>query len=577
MIPAATIRSKVLLLLFCALLLVTVVALGSLAYELRDSGRKNAVDQAVATADLLAENATVAVSFGDQTAAEQLMESLAIQPSITCASIVDAEGTPFATYGSTKVLNYEDLQPSDDHTYRFDQELLTVAVPIDEMGEQIGTLVMVTDTSAVWTQIVRSVRNVVAMLSLVLVLAFFTSKRALGSIVQPVLELTRVAKEVAETDDCSLRVGVPADSEMATLCQQFNDMLNEIEVGNRQLTQAQNELLQTNELLEQRVAERTEDLAKANRQLQDEVERKRRAYAELKDLQSQLVETSRAAGMAEIANGVLHNIGNVLNSAMVAANIASTQTSKQRVKEIVRIAETLVQKQNELGEGWVHFEGIKHLPAFLTALGRSLTSDQNATLEELSQVRDNIELISEIVKSQQSFACRKTLLEETSVVDMMDTAFRLVSATRLADGVKIVRDYKVDTSRRFDKHKTLQILSNFVKNGFEAMADQAEPKQMVLGLEEVDNETFLFSVSDSGVGIESETVAKLFQYGFTTKKDGHGFGLHSAACSAKEMGGSVRVESEGPGKGSRFILELPAIATESGAVGETNALALQET
>jgi signal transduction histidine kinase len=64
-------------------------------------------------------------------------------------------------------------------------------------------------------------------------------------------------------------------------------------------------------------------------------------------------------------------------------------------------------------------------------------------------------------------------------------------------------------------------------------------------------------VRDNGVGILPENLTRIFGHGFTTKKDGHGFGLHSGALAAKQMNGALSVQSAGPGKGAAFTLELP--------------------
>jgi signal transduction histidine kinase len=65
------------------------------------------------------------------------------------------------------------------------------------------------------------------------------------------------------------------------------------------------------------------------------------------------------------------------------------------------------------------------------------------------------------------------------------------------------------------------------------------------------------SVTDNGVGIRPEHLTHIFEHGFTTRKDGHGFGLHSGAIAAKEMGGSLAVYSAGPDQGATFTLSLP--------------------
>jgi len=64
-------------------------------------------------------------------------------------------------------------------------------------------------------------------------------------------------------------------------------------------------------------------------------------------------------------------------------------------------------------------------------------------------------------------------------------------------------------------------------------------------------------VTDNGVGIAAENLTRVFAFGYTTKKAGHGFGLHSSALAAREMGGSLVAQSDGPGQGATFVLELP--------------------
>ena len=65
------------------------------------------------------------------------------------------------------------------------------------------------------------------------------------------------------------------------------------------------------------------------------------------------------------------------------------------------------------------------------------------------------------------------------------------------------------------------------------------------------------SVMDNGVGIPCENLTRIFRFGFTTRKNGHGFGLHSGALAAHELGGALRAHSDGLGQGATFTLELP--------------------
>jgi C4-dicarboxylate-specific signal transduction histidine kinase len=106
-------------------------------------------------------------------------------------------------------------------------------------------------------------------------------------------------------------------------------------------------------------------------------------------------------------------------------------------------------------------------------------------------------------------------------------------------------------------HKIIQILVNLIGNVHDACRESSVPeKRITLGT--VTNGEFVrITVSDNRVGVPPENLVPIFSSGFTTKKNGHGFGLHSGAIAAKQMGGSLSVRSDGPGLGAVFTLEIP--------------------
>ena len=115
-----------------------------------------------------------------------------------------------------------------------------------------------------------------------------------------------------------------------------------------------------------------------------------------------------------------------------------------------------------------------------------------------------------------------------------------------------------------DKHKVLQILVNLISNAKYALSDSdAKERQLTIAISRQpsrassDDGFAEVSITDNGIGIARENLIRIFGHGFTTKKNGHGFGLHSGALAAKEMGGSLSVQSAGPGKGATFTLSLP--------------------
>jgi C4-dicarboxylate-specific signal transduction histidine kinase len=123
--------------------------------------------------------------------------------------------------------------------------------------------------------------------------------------------------------------------------------------------------------------------------------------------------------------------------------------------------------------------------------------------------------------------------------------------------VEVVREYEDVPPVCLEKHKVLQILLNLVSNAKYAISDNGrELKQLKVRVSR-DSDRVLVSLADNGVGISPENMTRIFAYGFTTKKNGHGFGLHSGVLAAKEMGGQLRAMSDGLGKGATFTLELP--------------------
>jgi signal transduction histidine kinase len=124
--------------------------------------------------------------------------------------------------------------------------------------------------------------------------------------------------------------------------------------------------------------------------------------------------------------------------------------------------------------------------------------------------------------------------------------------------VKEVRQLRFLPPVMTDKHKVLMILVNLISNAKYAMDETpADQRILTVKMDVPAADKVRIEIRDNGMGIAQEMVTRIFQYGFTTRKDGHGFGLHSSALAAQELGGSLSVHSEGPGCGATFTLELP--------------------
>jgi signal transduction histidine kinase len=196
-------------------------------------------------------------------------------------------------------------------------------------------------------------------------------------------------------------------------------------------------------------------------------------------------------------------------------------------------------------------------PGFLALLAEHFTSEQAAVLGELAALRVNVEHINEIVAMQQSYASCGGVLETIAVAELIEDALRMNGESMARHAVTVVRDFREAPSVNVDKHKLMQILVNLMRNGVQSCVAADPPEMQLTVCVANGNGSVKISVADNGVGIPRENLDRIFNHGFTTKKDGHGFGLHGAANAAGEMGGRLQVQSDGPGRGATFTLELP--------------------
>lgn len=276
-----------------------------------------------------------------------------------------------------------------------------------------------------------------------------------------------------------------------------------------------------------------------------------------RDLQEQLRDASRNAGMAEVATNVLHNVGNVLNSVNVSASLVMNRLDSSRVGALARISEMLLERREQLGTFLTQDDRGRQLPDYLDQLAKHLRSEQQSTVEELRALRKNIDHIKDVVTMQQRYAKLSGVTETVDVAMLVDDSLRLNASTAERATVSYEREVVDVPPIVVDKHKVLQILVNLVRNAKQACeaAGRAGGRVLVTVARRVDGVSI--AVKDDGVGIPEENLTRIFSHGFTTKKNGHGFGLHGGALAARELGGHLRVASEGPGRGATFTLELP--------------------
>jgi PAS domain S-box-containing protein len=301
---------------------------------------------------------------------------------------------------------------------------------------------------------------------------------------------------------------------------------------------AQNALRRAHDELERRVAERTRDL---------------------KEAQVQVVEAARAAGMAEIASNVLHNVGNALNSIVISTEQACREIGTSRVGRLAQLSTLLEEHRGGLADFLTQDPRGSRIPNYISALSQELLTERESLRAHLDVLGRHIEHVRAIVQVQQTYAKTSLIIEESDLPQLIEDALRIQASALQRHGVSITREFTSLPKVRLDKHKVLQVLINIISNAKYAMDAVPEGQRNLRIRLTVEGTWVCIQVVDSGVGIAPEHRGKLFTHGFTTRKEGHGFGLHSSALAAQIMGGHLFLESEGQDRGATATLKLPLL------------------
>jgi len=317
------------------------------------------------------------------------------------------------------------------------------------------------------------------------------------------------------------------------------------------------QLSSLNRELEGRVEERTNALQEANQKLTQEIEDRIETQKELVETQSKLLESARRAGMTEVAIGVLHNVGNVLNSITISVDSLAESLKNTKLPQLGKTIDLLEHPEMDFVHFFTEDPRGKILPNYLAKLREHLEREHAETLAEVKRMTANLSHVIEVIRAQQDHARMRAVLEPVSLADLFEQGLKISGLDLAEREIEIVRDYDALPTYLVEKHKILQILVNLLKNAGESMRKIDRHRELEIGLHQGPDHKVVLTVSDNGVGIAQEDLTNIFSYGFTTRDEGHGFGLHNAANAATEMGGSLKAFSDGPDKGATFVLVLP--------------------
>jgi two-component system, NtrC family, sensor kinase len=491
-------------------------------------------------ADIISENSAAPVMFNDKVAAKEVLAALRAKPLVTAAWIQLPDGTEFTSFGLPSG-GGATLGPAEHEANRFVGRNYLQAERIMHGSDDLGTLYVLSDYQKGYLGLLALYLGILGfVLAVSITLAFLLSARLHRHISGPILSLADTAREVARRNDYAIRAVRTADGELGLLTDTFNQMLVRIESQDTNLQQAQR------------------DLAEQIKALQSEITERKRAEAKLAELHQKLLEVSRKAGMAEVATSVLHNVGNVLNSLNVSVNLTQDRLRKARMDNLAKIVAMVESHTEDLGAFLTTHPQGRMVPKYLHQLAAHLAQCHTEVVEETENIAKNVEHIKEIVAMQQAYARVGGVFETLPASAVVEDAVQMNASALDRHGVELQRDYADVPAVIIDRHKALQILVNLIQNARHALKESDRPNKVLrLAIDRGSANCVAIRVSDNGVGILPENLTRIFSHGFTTKKDGHGFGLHSAALAAKEMGGTLTAHSAGLGQGATFTLELP--------------------
>ena len=256
----------------------------------------------------------------------------------------------------------------------------------------------------------------------------------------------------------------------------------------------------------------------------------------------------------------LVNVGNVLTSVGVSATLVGDRLRRSKIANLTR-ATTMLRGQNDrLADYLTTDPKGKLLPEYLVTVADQLAREQAELIEEINDLGQHIEHVKGIVAMQQSYARVSGAYETLSARALVEDALHMNLSAFERHHIRVIREFEDKVPPVcVDRHKVLQILINLLRNAKYALDQHDTPhKRLVIRIENAAPDWVKIIVSDNGIGIPPENLIKIFTHGFTTKREGHGFGLHSGANAAREMGGQLTAHSDGPGRGTTFTLELLA-------------------
>lgn len=491
------------------------------------------VDGIMVNAAMTAENCNYGLAFSVVEDVNGVLASLRTNPDVVFAGVYKSDHTLFASYerqGDGTALPPQELRPDGWYVHH---GYLTAYKGIVLENEKIGTLCIQCDLAPFYRLFWRTLLCVLVVLGVTYKLAYYLAHRLQHVISGPILALTNVAQSVTENKDYSVRADKPCNDEVGILIDAFNGMLEQIKAHDEAL-------VEKNEALANEVAEREE------------------AQRQFEQAHKQMLSASRRAGMEEVATDVLHNVGNVLNSLNLTTEIINGKLKESKLQNLNEVCRMLEEHQDNLVAYLSTDQKGKRIPAYIQKVLPILNEEQEELIQRARDLEANVKHIKDVVRTQQSYAKAAGLKLETTLQKVVDNAIQINATSLKRHEITVKQSVNVTEPLVLDQQRLLQVLVNLITNAKHALSAKGNAhKRIDINAYAYQGDRFYIEVRDNGIGIPPENITKIFRHGFTTRKSGHGFGLHGSALAVQEMGGTLTAHSDGPGQGATFTIDLP--------------------
>ena len=276
----------------------------------------------------------------------------------------------------------------------------------------------------------------------------------------------------------------------------------------------------------------------------------------LQKAQKQLVESALQSGMAEMATGVLHDVGNLINSISVSCELMES-TLNDDTLDAMEKTNRLLKECPDLGAYFTSDPKAGKIPAIYEKIRQVLADDHTNLGKEIANLKNKIQTTRDVIATQQHYAKAELFKETVNLNAIIDDALSIVQRNVIRYRLQVERTGVRQPIVRAQKSKIVHIMVNVLQNALDAMANVPESERRLQFESGYGADCVYVKIRDSGEGIPKENLETVFHHGFTTKPAGHGFGLHTCANFMTEMGGKIWAESDGKDTGAAFYLAFP--------------------